>query len=89
MHSTHAHMLPGGAQHGVVTKVMHPWCILKTQRFPMVFNDFHVTHLARSLRSERACRGPLRRCVAVGGDRTVEMFILTRFYKGFGLLVRF
>ena len=55
----------------------------------MVFNDFHVVHLARSSRSERACRGPLRGCVAVGGDRTVEMFILTKIYKGFGELIRF
>ena len=53
------------------------------------FNDSHVAHLARSLRSERAWRDPLRRCVAVGRDRTVEMFILTRFYKGFGELIRF
>ena len=96
MHSTHAHMLPFGAQHVIVAKLAHPWCTLahpwctlKTQRFPIVFNDFHVAHLARSLRSERACRDPLHRCVAVGGDRTVEMFILTRFLKVFGELIRF
>ena len=82
-------MLRFGAQHVIVTKLVHLWCTLKKQRFPMVFNDFHVTHLARSSRSERACRDPLRRCVAVGGDHPVELFIFTRFLKGFGLLIRF
>ncbi len=89
MHSTHAHMLPFGAQHVIVTKLAHPWCTLKKQRFPMVFNDFHVTHLARSSRSEHACRDQLRRCVAAGRDHTVELVIFTRFLKGFGLLIRF
>ena len=46
------------------------------------FNGFHVTHLARSPRSARARRGPLRRRVAVGRDHTVESFNFTNFYKG-------
>ena len=66
-----------------------PWSTLKTQRLPMVFNDFHVVHSTRSPRSERACHGPLRRCVAVGGDHTVEMFIFPLFYKVPSELVRF
>ena len=37
VHPTHAHMLPFGAQHVIVTKLAHPWCTVKQQRFPMVF----------------------------------------------------
>ena len=73
----------------MVTAPMHLWCTLKTQRFPMVFNDFHVVHLVRNPRAACARRGPLRRCVAVGRDHTVKMFIFTRFYKGFKRIVRF
>ena len=78
-----------GAQHRMVTAPVHLWCTLETQRFPMIFNDFHVAHSARSSRSECVHGGPLRRCVAVGGDHTVKMFIFPLFYKGPSELVRF
>ena len=49
----------------------------------MFFNVSHVTHLAHGSLSERARRDSLRRCVAVGGDHTVELFIFSKFfYKG-------
>ena len=41
-----------------------------------------MAQLARSLRSARARRGPLRHRVAVGRGHTVKCFILTRIYKG-------
>ena len=78
-----------GVQHRIVTAPVHLWCTLETQRFPMVFNDFHVAHSTRSSRSERACRGPLRCCVAVGGDHTMEMSIFPLFYKAPSELLRF
>ncbi len=72
----------------MVTAPVHLWCTLKTQRFPMVFNDFHVAHSTRSSRSERARRGPLRRCVAVGGDHRENVHFHKVFY-GFPELIRF
>ena len=73
----------------VCVEPMHLRCTLKTQRFPMVFNDFHVAHLARSPRSARACRGPLSRWVATGRDHGMELFIFTSLYKGISISVGF
>ena len=61
----------------------------KLKDFLWFFNDFHVAHSTHTSRSERARRGPLRHCVAVGGDHTVKMFIFPLFYKVPSELLRF
>ena len=38
---------------------------------------------------QRGRHGPLRAGEEVAQGRTAELFILTRFLKGFGLLIRF
>ena len=38
---------------------------------------------------QRGRHGPLRAGEGVAQGRTVELFIFTRFLKGFGLLIRF
>ena len=68
-----------------------PALLLRTLVSLWVSNDFHVAHSTRSSRSEHGCRAPLRRCVAVGGDHTVELFILgfirvSAYWSGFGAI---
>ena len=69
-------------------KLVHLCCTLKNYRFPMVFNDSHVAHLARCPRAARACRGSLRRRVVGDLREPCEIFNFTNFYKGSAISIR-